>query len=454
MKKIILGLAVAAVAFTACTKNQMDSIPSEPYDSKFISFMPATSLSKSVNDAAIADLKGAEGFEVYAFEKDGHLYFTKPDGATISSQYKWTTDAWDWAEKTEDKKWPVSPDGDAKYPMTFFAAYPSATFKAAFDANYDLAGPYNWVHAITVADDLDAQVDYLAAKYQALKNLGTSVPFNFKHIMSNIKFSVKTPVGFTAYVVGVKIHNLHSEDSYDFFAEKWSKLAVTTPASVGAKHYTHFMSTAAAQQIAGDGTSSKSISATTAANSLKLMPQNYTAAWNLGVDETTEDSFKKAAAEWLATAAPRDPWATYPAAVAALATGAYVELIYALVDNNDVCVVGKIDGKKVNNGGNIEPYAGENRFLRVGYVVDLAKVGGASGWAPGKRYTYTIALGTVDASNGTVLDPTYTQEDGTETTPKEDSGKEPGEPVNPVASDFIGFDVVVSDWSDGVASFE
>lgn len=466
-------MSVSAIALmvlaTSCAKNEVvpEGPGNENLKTDLISFRSSTGKTRA-NDNGLTQV--ASGFNVIGVTSTG-LYINGFGDPSGNEQVYWKNGAeWSWkVTPADDKKnWPTAKDD---YPLDFFAAFPkrddikrgvtSADITATPNMTPNAGFIYNTYFekvANTVTNDVT--VDYLAASFKAQsKPTNGILDLSFKHIMSNITFAVKVPENVTAVIHSIKVVNVNKNGrSYDYKDLAWSADEIYDDA-VNHTHYAHY--------VASDAAGARKITKTTPVvngfsdgntgyNTLKLMPQTNVEPWALGVDATSFDSFRGDAAHWATKyptvdAAAIEAWhmkETVDAEVGMKNSngwkGARIEVIYCLVDTkNDKNLIGYYNG-----------VAGKTstRYIRVGYPLDIANIdtkgdGTLMGLQPGYRYTFTISLGTNDATNGVLLDPDYKDENGNTTTdPVDNPKRNPGDIIAETGK--INFNVTVTDWID------
>jgi hypothetical protein len=176
-----------------------------------------------------------------------------------------------------------------------------------------------------------------------------------------------------------------------------------------------YLTKAGITTIEGDGENAQAITGTS--GSLMLLPQDFT----------------------------ESAWVPVPANDDEPTTQSYIEVVYRMKETaTDKDVVG------FTNAENYPGYVATGSevtgslFVKVGYPLD-------SVWAMGTSYTYTIYLGTPDASGGNLTDPDFVGEDGTDTNlpVKDPTTGDIITPEDPIVKDGpIGFEVSVTPWPE------
>lgn len=467
-----LSLMLLAVA-TSCAKNEINQDSPVNVDPSLISFRASTGLTKA-NDHTLSTMQKG-GFHVIGLAKDGDYLpgFTAP--AADNFVLFGFDQGWDWtvAAEAEKKKWPTL---ETDYPVSFFAAYPTTLDITRTTVTKNLTqlsnittgqDPFNTYYegVKNTFEPAVLTIDELAA-YSLVSKMPASgrADFTFKHIMSNMAFKIQVPKGYKAYVQSVKIANVATTGSYDYSVNSiWTPTAYDVAGATNHAHYAHYDGVGQAlESVAPDSLTSFAINGLPDGNggfnTLKLVPQISAPAWMLG-DKTTPaaNTFRADAKKWSdaklgkgITKEDIDRWhKTEPAGNGMKMSGGWkgarIELTYALVDDKGATLVGKVagvGGEKVN------------RYVRVGFPLDLSLIGAdangqnGKGFEAKKRYTFSIPLGTENATGGVLLDPDYKDANGGSTEEGVDNPKiNPGEPVvDP--SRPINFNLSVDGWED------
>lgn len=445
MTKTFIYLATA-LAFVSCSQNEVTDRISAPVNSDVIGFNSSTNGTRG-NNNAITSVEA--GFDVIGLNKDRVSLFAQPSGTAIQSRYAWLGSRWGWATETDDKKWPAG----AVYPLTFIVPFPIIS-DAAF-------GPWApvpmYVQAINIGTDLTANEDMLAAYSRAVSKPASGVvPLLFKHILSNIQFEIVSPADYTIYIQSLTIKDVaNSGRTYNYEQELASaysedpQVAYTTLSS-----YIHMKGNAdnKVAVIVGAGFDTPATQGIRIKsgnglpineNTWKLMPQQNVTTW-------AKADFKAAAMHF--SGKTDASWAAFLAEIGnvSILSGAQLELVYRMVDKTGKSVVGW--GKTEKDG--TEPV--KDMYVKVAFPLDIASLNTNKGWEPAKQYTYQIKLGTPDATNGTVIDPNYKDEDGGNTDKPIDNPREvkPGEDITD-KDGYIGFDVLVDVWTvDGLTDIK
>lgn len=175
MKKLLL-FSVAALAFCACSNDEVVSENKPTYEPKAISFAPLT---KPNTRAAVEGTTFPTGQDMYVAAYDATAnqdYF-----AQTTFDEDGTTGLW---KANPPKYWPMNA---ATLNFLAYTGIPSGSF---FNAEHPSQGL-----TITLADNTTNQYDLMYACGRGTRASGSSasnVSMNFKHALALIKFEVKT----------------------------------------------------------------------------------------------------------------------------------------------------------------------------------------------------------------------------------------------------------------------
>lgn len=424
MKKEILSLAAVALLVAGCTKNENTDDPGRDpnVSSNHISIDPSTGKSKATGND-LAALK-TTGFKVFA-TKDADTKTVHID----NKEYLWDTpsSAWKW----KDTPAPVWPTTAAEYPMYFYSYYPANDGADITLTNVKMD------REIVVKAEAKDQLDYLSSISGEVvtRPASGSIPLKFKHIMSKVNFKFMVGANMTAHIQSVKIFSVGNTGTYDFGTQTWT-VAPSTYTSTYAYRTYNALAHADAASVAGDGTNAVELAAEqTDGGPFMLMPQATTPKWDASAWKTAAKA-EMADGGWL----PETGVLTAP-------TNAYIEVVYRLEET--------VGPKDLVGFANFTPEAdkpGEGttageRYVKVAYVLNLNTADAGTAWATQTSYTYTIYLGTPDATNGTLIDHLYYYADGTRVTDNTNYHEVNGKPGDPVTPGDINFDVEVTPWT-------
>ncbi len=416
MKKILMTLAAVGLVLTGCTKNEVEDygIP----DPDVIGFSPFTSRAVIAN---LATLTGdAGGFRVYGkLANVNNAWHTNVDGL---NNYAFNLN-WGW--KNTPAEWPTI---ESAYPMEFYAMYPDEEPITATPGS-SLTGE------IEIAPTAATQIDLLGAKATAdSKPASGQLSMTFNHILSKINIGIVAGHDMTVEIQSVDVRNVHGKNTYNYMTESWGTTTNTLAS------YNYFRNTTAPFVTTGSQNEDTAvpfyvdnplIADKADSAHLMLMPQSVTGT--------------NAPAAWNKTAG------------ATLSSQAYLEVIYRIT-NASGDYIGYTEGAKYltdyDNAtnptwgdyfglGTADGYYNGHLYVKVGFPITLD-------WSPRKGYTYNIYLGTADSTNGYYTDPTYYDENGSDTgIPVIGPDKEtPVVPGDPVTSGIINFLIVVANWDN------
>jgi hypothetical protein len=412
MKKIILSMAVATFLFASCAK--------ETTTSEIIGNPDAIGFDFTTGKTR-ATVIGSDELNVNGNGKKFGIYATKSDGEAVPAQveaianqnYLNTSGTWAWEDTTDPSEatWKEWPTEQKYFPMNFYAYYPiDATY---YSTSLELPG----LSQSFIIPAPDKQQDLMAA-YTSVANRPTSsnVTLNFQHILSQVKFQIIVGSNLTAEIQSVALRNVSSTDTYSYSSSSWTGSA-SAPVD-----YVYLAKVNPATEFPGNGSTAAAINGTNGV--LMLLPQDLsTNAWK------TDDG------------------------VANEATGkSYIEVVYRMYLTAEPYTdfVGFTDASKYPNPsedatlqGKIDAAGTGHLFVKVAYSLP-------TGWAKGKAYTYTLYLGTPDASGGNLDDGNFVDENGGETElpvvdPSTDDQIDPNDPIVDTNKP-IGFEVDVTGW--------
>ena len=386
-KTMILGVAVmTALTFASCSKDEVSNVNTN--DVNAIGFDASTGKTR----ASVADLSVVKGdnngFGIYATNGASAAQF-------INNQaYGFVSGTWTWLGP--NVMWPTN---STDYPVNFYAYFP----KNSANLTNTLTSTY------TVDENPANQVDYLAANHTGVvvRPSSSNVTIGFKHILSKIDFKVVTDAQVTVEVQSIRVQHIGNTATFNFCSLSWT---VAPSAFTSSPNYMK-APVVAANKFVGQ-TTPKAV--TGASGSLMLMPQNLTSrAWN----QTT---------------------------IADLATSNYIEVVYRVYETaTGKDIVGFSDATLHPDYATSGSTVTGPLFVKVGYVIP-------NNWDMSKAYTYTISLGTSNASGGNLINPDFIDKNGDDTNFKViDPGT--GTPIDvpgPVVDQNkpIGFVVSVEDW--------
>ena len=340
--------------------------------------------------ASVSDLSvvqgSATGFGIYATNGPSATQFIN------NLPYGFVSGSWTWIGSPV--MWPTN---SADYPVNFYAYFPKngMNLTSTLIANY------------TIAADPANQIDYLAANHTGVlvRPSSSNVTINFRHILSKIDFKVVTDAQVSVEVQSIKVKQVGDASTFDFTSLSWTanpSAFTSSPSYMNAPLNI-------ANKFVGQTTPG---AVTGSSGSLMLMPQVLNAReWN--------------------------------GALATLPTSSYIEVVYRVYEtSSNKDIVGFTDATTHPNYSSPSTITGP-LFVKVAYAIK-------NNWEMSKAYTYTISLGTSNATGGNLITGNFIDQQGNEVNlPVVDPGTGgqidvPGPITDP--SKPIGFVVSVENW--------
>lgn len=212
MKKILFA-AMAALAITSCSQNEIDGIDNEKSAKNLISF---NSIVKKGARADVADLTNlkTDGFNVYAYNTGTDVAGTGTLDKNIMEKEKVSYDSqstsWD---SNNEHYWPATDN------LQFYAFYAPKSPNLVLDNTATNKYPEIKDYAINKA--VANQEDLLVAKVENATKTNSSgkVTFSFSHALTQINFSVKPKIfkeGLTYTVTSMSISDVVNKGTYNF----------------------------------------------------------------------------------------------------------------------------------------------------------------------------------------------------------------------------------------------
>lgn len=326
MKKILFA-AMAALAITSCTQNEIDGIDNEKQDArKEIKFgYTAVTRATAITTPTLGN------FTVNAYANRAETY--SPTGAiTIIDNGYFTRSANEWGS-TNKYYWPTNKK------VHFFgynANSDSATF-ATGDTGYPTL-------QYEVAIDVDKQYDLLVAKLenQTYNPANNNISLGFKHALTQVVFSLKGDDNNVTYTVkSIAIKGIYKDGKYNYGTETWEEQ--TSKETTG---YTATPSTA----ITVNGTTEANFS-TDNNTTFILMPQTIPVDAKITVTYSATITLNETETEIHPTSTPIDVDLT-----GTWATGS--KMTYTLILSGDkIKLEGNVSGTEWDtstSGGNID----------------------------------------------------------------------------------------------------
>lgn len=206
MKKILFA-AVAALAITSCSQNEMDGIDNGQKGKAEIRFGYTP-----VTRATVTTTNSLGNFTVNAYSSDGATYSTDALDV-ISNGYFTKKNGEDVWESTEKYYWPVGKK------MHFFG-YDTTSSEATFTK--ETAGYPTLKY--TIATDITSQHDLLVAKLENQEYSTTNaVSLPFKHALTQVLFNLKGDDETVTYTVkSVAINGVFKDGKYNYETGIWT----------------------------------------------------------------------------------------------------------------------------------------------------------------------------------------------------------------------------------------
>ncbi|MFI3278214.1 MAG: fimbrillin family protein [Rikenellaceae bacterium] len=402
MKQKFLLFSAALCIIASCSKDDGTSSSSSSatsFNGDKISFENATS---RASVATITTLEDDDiGFKVYATTaSDNSTWYI--DG---SNNYVYSS-AWGWTDTDNEPLWPSD---TSEYDMSFLAIYPAAPTGSTLTATAPNLSAAIVVPSPSGQDDIMTAVASTSAK-----PADGHITLYFKHILSRLGFSIKAGDGVTVELQCIKMSSVGNSGSYDVATESWTEAPDTFENDytyidlAGETHATFLGAT-------DDDTSElKSTLAGSTDDYLMLMPQSGAPAW--------------------------DPYDWADGDTADDMEGAFIELIYRYSSDEEENCIGYDDISDHPDYNTVDDASLESTplYIRVAYPLDAS-------WEKGYSYDYQISLGTLDSSNGYLIDEYYYDKYGNPTKFTVNSELTTGDPVS---SNVIHFEVkVYSGWT-------
>jgi hypothetical protein len=271
--------------------------------------------------------------------------------------------------------------------------------------------------AYTISPDMSLQNDLLAAKKADVLSRPSSsnVELNFKHILSQVKFAIVAGDGMTVHLQSIKVKKVGSVRTFDYSSMAWDGTAPTDNTDFSYVAYKGNCPTI-------EGTNSATAAAVAGTSgTLMLLPQDLSGRkWDKSEAGLSEDQ-------------------------------SYIEVVYRMTETNGgKDVVGFTDATKYPGYGTSGSGTTGPLFVKVGYPLP-------TNWEMSKTYTYTIYLGTPDATGGNLANEDFIDAGGNPddklpvVDPSTEEKIDPSDPVVDTSKD-LGFIVDVTPWSDYIGT--
>lgn len=212
MKKILFA-AMAALAITSCSQNEIDGIDNEKSAKNLISF---NSIVKKGARAVVADLPKlkTDGFNVYAYNTGTDVAGTGALDKIIINKEKVSYDSGttSWGSEN-DHYWPETDN------LQFYAFYAPKSSSLVLDNT--ATNKYPEIKDYVINKAVAEQEDLLVAKVENATKTNSSgqVTFTFSHALTQINFSVKPKTfkaGLTYTVTSMSISDVVNKGTYNY----------------------------------------------------------------------------------------------------------------------------------------------------------------------------------------------------------------------------------------------
>lgn len=182
MKKLFAIAAVVAVALTSCVKNEVIT-PDNEISFKAVNYK--NTKAEAYGPIASTTYPTNEHFGVYAFHSANGFANTYMDNIEVQ---KYGTENY-WRHATDTYYWPK----DATLKFACYSPYEFGAGTVSADADKGV-----YFTGFSTTNDLTQQVDLMTSAVSAEYSTG-SVPVPFKHLLSQIKFTVRTDKEYGPY---------------------------------------------------------------------------------------------------------------------------------------------------------------------------------------------------------------------------------------------------------------
>ncbi|MFR9602913.1 MAG: hypothetical protein SNG02_03465 [Rikenellaceae bacterium] len=408
-RKHLLTTAAFAIAFaSSCTNEDAPMVAgSQDVNPDEINFTTTTT---RASVALLSDMTSSlTGFTVYAIYTGDTTdeWLIAGDNNYVYSQ---DDSAWGWYDTANAPEWPTE---STQYPVNFYAIYANdMTGITTSMASTLTSNTSNVVTADVTIQEPTKQYDIIATSTEAAtKPSDGKLTLSFVHMLSKVNFGVVAGYKKDVYLNQLLLHNLDENGTLDLTYLNWNISPNEYTADYDVSSYlssTAYTGTDQSEAIATSITSNDN------EGSLMLLPQQATES---DVDIWSSDA---------------DP------------TGTYICVHYRTeYDSDDEIGYAQASSHPdYSSPSDDDEYGQTALYVKVGYPL-------TTNWSWGKGYTYNIKIGTVDASNGYLLDDYYYDESGTKTKYPIDFDKEVGDPIS---DGTIDFDILVIDWDDSTTA--
>lgn len=221
MKKILFA-ALAALAITSCTQNEIDGIDNGKNEKNLINF---NSIVKKGSRAAIVELSNLQenGFYAYAYNTGSEDAGTGELTTVIMNKEKMTYTDPSWNSEN-NHYWPATEK------LQFFAFYAPKTTSIVL--NNTATNKYPEIKDYAIATTAANQEDLLVANVlNATKAKNSTVTFAFTHALTQVNFSAKPKefkTGLTYTITSMTIKDVVNKGTYNYGnTPKWTPSTVS-----------------------------------------------------------------------------------------------------------------------------------------------------------------------------------------------------------------------------------
>ncbi len=227
MKKLFAIAAVVAVALTSCVKNEVIT-PNNEISFKAVNHK--NTKAEVYGPIASTTYPADEHFGVYAFHSANGFANTYMNNIEVE---KYGSASY-WRHATDTYYWPK----DATLKFACYSPYEFGAGTVSADATKGV-----YFTGFSTTNDLSQQVDLMTSAVSAEMSSG-SVPVPFQHLLSQIKFTVKTDKEYGAYdkvdsfrINSVKFTVFSKADYNNGVANYWDNHAATMEYNALAAEY-------------------------------------------------------------------------------------------------------------------------------------------------------------------------------------------------------------------------
>lgn len=283
MKKFLFLAAMATLALSSCSKNEVYENKQDP---GMIVYNTSVGKQTKATEVAISQLQAdANGFGIKAYFHDTTPIATATSFTKyIDDAVKYTTPNWvNVSGKTY--YWPLTGN------LSYFAFYPVAAPTAFTDAASGQAPAFTYsVKAVASQEDLMAATTLNQTKPAT----PTAVAINLRHLLSQIKFTAKVnDTGYSAKITSIQISGAKDQSTFSYTTDPTAAAtsAGTWGSATGSATYTYFTGTATINTT--------SYADITGGTTLMILPQaaaagtfKFTVAYDTYAKDASNNDFK------------------------------------------------------------------------------------------------------------------------------------------------------------------